>query len=648
MREHITSLPRWLKRLLMLFADLAILPIALWCAYALRLGTLTPPLGEGVWLMIAAPLFAIPIFIRLGLYRAIIRYIAPQATYTVVLGVTISTATLLGVDVFLRLDGVPRSVFIIYWFIAIIYIGGSRFLMRNYLARPSKALLHGREPVAIYGAGHSGTQLATVLSGGAQFIPVAFVDDDTALEGHLIGGLRVFSPDELSNIARQMGVHRVFLALPSASRSVRKTIIESLEAQAFRVQTLPTLDEIASGRATVDEFREVSAEDLLGRDLVPPRDELLSACITDRNVMVTGAGGSIGGALCRQIAKLRPKVLVLYELSEHALYAVEQNLRREVVRVSMEIRIVPLLGSILQEQRLEKAMRVYDIETVYHAAAYKHVPIVEHNVVEGLQNNVIGTWRIAEAALAANVKHFVLISTDKAVRPTNVMGASKRLAELVLQALAIRNVDTKFCMVRFGNVLGSSGSVVPLFERQIREGGPVTVTHQDITRYFMTMSEAAQLVIQAGALGRGGAVYLLDMGESVRIVELARKMIHLSGLEVRDEDNPEGDIAIEYTGLRPGEKLYEELLIGSDALATVHSRIWRGRESAMSWNDLLPLLNDIENHCRQDDCASALKLVHRAVPEYSPGEIHDHLCRANNMPKSNGGEKSGAHVVVIK
>lgn len=623
MKERLTALPRWAKRLLMLLADAAMLPLALWSAYALRLGNVTPDLGQGVWLLPAAPLFAIPVFIRFGLYRAIIRYIAPQAAYSVIAGVTISTATLLAVDVFLRLEGVPRSVFIIYWFIAILYIGGSRFLMRNYLARPTRALLHGREPVAIYGAGSGGTLLAANLSVGTQFVPVALIDDDRALHGHLVSGLRVFDPAALPTIARQMGVQQVFLAIPSASRAQRKAIIETLEAQAFRVQTLPSMEEIAAGLAALNDVREVSVEDLLGRDAVPPRAELLQACIHGRVVMVTGAGGSIGSELCRQIVALQPRALLLYELSEFALYAIEQELRLLCEKADAEIQLVALLGSVLQRERLERIMRAFRVETLYHAAAYKHVPIVEFNIIEGVRNNAFGTWCTAEAALSAGVQHFVLVSTDKAVRPTNVMGASKRLAELVLQALSERGDSTRFCMVRFGNVLGSSGSVVPLFEQQIRAGGPVTVTHPDICRFFMTMPEAAQLVIQAGAMGHGGEVYLLDMGEPVRIADMAKRMIHLSGMEVRDEAHPNGDIDIQFTGLRPGEKLYEELLIGSNAVTTVHPRIWRGRESALPWAQLEPFLERMESAGMQGNCVDMITLLHEAVPEYQPGGVHD-------------------------
>ena len=648
MKEQLTALPRWAKRLLMLLTDAAMLPLALWAAYALRLGSVSPDLGQGVWLLPAAPLFAIPVLIRLGLYRAIIRYIAPQAAYSVIAGVTISTATLLGVAVFLRLEGIPRSVFIIYWIIAILYIGGSRFFMRNYLARPTRALLHGREPVAIYGAGSGGTLLAANLNADSQFVPVAFVDDDRALHGHMVSGLRVFDPAALATIARQMGVQQVFLAIPSASRSQRKAIIEALEAQAFRVQTLPTMDEIARGLATLSDIREVSVEDLLGRDPVPPRAELLEACIRDRVVMVTGAGGSIGSELCRQIIALQPRKLLLYELSEYALYAIEQELRSELSRIGVNFEIVALLGSVLQRSRIENVMRSFGVDTLYHAAAYKHVPMVEHNVIEGIQNNAFGTWQAADAAYAAGVKHFVLISTDKAVRPTNVMGASKRLAELVLQALAERGGPTKFCMVRFGNVLGSSGSVVPLFEKQIQAGGPVTVTDPAICRYFMTLSEAAQLVIQAGAMGHGGEVYLLDMGEPVRIADLARRMIHLSGMEVRDESHPEGDIAIEYTGLRPGEKLYEELLIGSDAVATAHPRIWRGRESALAWVDLEPLLETMNRACVNGDCSQAVALLREAVPEYSPDGLYDHLWAAGRQPPNKNNAVSDARVFIVK
>jgi FlaA1/EpsC-like NDP-sugar epimerase len=519
---------------------------------------------------------------------------------------------------------VPASTWAIYLAVALLYVGGSRFLMRYiglYSAKP-----RGVKRVAIYGAGDAGARLSAALLGGSEFQPVAFFDDRKALHGSQINGIAVYAPDDLAKLVITRKIDRVLLAMPSASRRRRREVLSGLEPLGVHVQSLPDLADIISGAARIDELREVDVSDLLGRDPVPPNPQLFESCIRGKSVMVTGAGGSIGSELCRQILKVAPKRVVLVEMSELALYTVERELL-EIARVDqLDIEVIPLLGNASHLARLRDVMHAYGVQTVYHAAAYKHVPIVEHNVIRGIQNNVICTWNAAEAALQAGVETFVLISTDKAVNPTNVMGATKRLAELVLQGLQERSNSTRFCMVRFGNVLGSSGSVVPLFREQIRRGGPVTVTHPQVIRYFMTIPEAAQLVIQAGSMARGGDVFVLDMGRPVRIDDLARRMVNLMGLSVRDAHNPDGDIEILYTGLRSAEKLFEELLIGNNVTRTDHAMIMRAIEHSLPWERLQGLLEELQDAIDSFDVEMALKVLQDAVVEYRPAEdIRDHV-----------------------
>jgi FlaA1/EpsC-like NDP-sugar epimerase len=484
----------------------------------------------------------------------------------------------------------------------------------------------------IYGAGDAGISLLSVLKARRQYHVVAFVDDKRALQYRTLNGVKVFPSVQLSDLVQDGRVQKVLLALPAASRRRRHEIVSNLKNLAVRVQSVPDLSDIVSGRAKIDEFRDIDVSDLLGRDTVPPIESLFRSCIKGKSVMVTGAGGSIGSELCRQIIQLAPRRLVLFELSEFALYSIEQELRDFIVSRGLQIELLPLLGSVHHRQRVRDVMFSCDVQTVYHAAAYKHVPLVEHNMIEGLHNNVIGTWYTAEASLDAKVETFVLVSTDKAVNPTNVMGATKRFAELVLQALQSRNAKTRFCMVRFGNVLDSSGSVVPLFRDQIRRGGPVTVTHPEVTRYFMTIPEAAQLVIQAGAMSQGGDVFVLDMGQPVRIDSLARQMIALMGRTVRDESLPEGDIEIRYTGLRTAEKLYEELLIGTNVAGTDHPRILRAIEHSLPWERLQFLLDELLAALASYDCRRALLLLTEAVAEYEPeSEICDYVWRRRAM-----------------
>jgi FlaA1/EpsC-like NDP-sugar epimerase len=620
-------LPRNSKRAIMLTADLVMIPLVLYVAISLKLGSFRHTDLTGWWPYFAALATTVPVFVRLGLYRAIVRYIGGKAIHSVVAGVTISAVSMLLLD-FLVTGSLPVAAIAIYWALALVYVAGSRALVRDMFFFYGLRLRQP-EKVAIYGAGAAGARLFTMLLGGADFDPVAFVDDKSSLHGSHINGITVVPPSELPSLIKEHGVRRILLALPAASRRRRQEILMSIESLGAHVQSMPELSDLVSGRARIDELRDVDALDLLGRDPVPPDTALFRQCIENKSVMVTGAGGSIGSELCRQILTLRPFKLVLFEMSELALYNIEAELRQTCIKCDHDVEIVALLGNAHHRQRMRDVMSACRVQTVYHAAAYKHVPIVEHNMIEGLHNNVIGTWYAAESALETGVETFVLVSTDKAVNPANIMGASKRFAEIVLQGMQNRGAGrTRFCMVRFGNVLDSSGSVVPLFREQIRAGGPVTVTHRDVTRYFMTIPEAVQLVIQAGAMGRGGDVFVLDMGRPVRIDDLARRMIGLMGLTVRDEINPDGDIEIKYTGLRTAEKLFEELLIGTNVAGTDHPRIMRAIEHSLPWEKVQTLLNDLLAALATSDCKKALACLMEAVVEYRhDGEVQDEVWR---------------------
>lgn len=590
------SLKRSQKRLVSVAIDSVFLLFAFWFALLVRLDSVDVLFKSQYWGLIVLTIpMSIAGFIRLGLYRAVLRYIGSQAFTAIVAGVGISTIALVLLAYYGGVD-LPRTVPFIYAAFALVFVGGARALMRSLVGA---GINRRGEPVIIYGAGVSGRQTAIALAQSHEYHPVAFVDDDESLHNTSIQGLHVYASNQLSKLIKQRPTTRVLLAMPSASRSRRQEIINQLEPLTVKVMTLPAMADLVSGDKLFSDVKEVEIEDLLGRDSVAPRQHLLTANIKNKVVMVTGAGGSIGSELCRQILKQLPKQLVLFELSEFALYSIERELSATATELGIDVEIVPIMGSVQRENRVQAVMQAFKVQTVYHAAAYKHVPLVEHNVVEGVRNNVFGTLYTARAAIAAKVETFVLVSTDKAVRPTNVMGTTKRMAELALQALAKENHHTRFCMVRFGNVLGSSGSVVPLFRKQIANGGPVTVTHPEITRFFMTIPEASQLVIQAGAMGKGGDVFVLDMGKSVKIIDLAAKMIRLSGYDVKDEANPNGDIAIEFTGLRPGEKLYEELLIGDDVTGTDHERIMTANEIYLPWVELELILNRLDKACHE-------------------------------------------------
>ncbi len=623
--QALLALPRQQKRLIMLLADAVAIPLSLWAALTLKFDRLDPYLERTAAYFLVALGASLAIFSMLGLYRAVVRFMGPRSMLTVVTGVTLSVAVVVVFDRFLSNSEVPLSAFAIFWAVALLYAVGSRFLVRYLFSQTLNGKSAAR--VAIYGAGDAGARLSSVLLGGPDFQPVAFVDDKKSLQGSSINGLTVFGPEVLPQLVREQQIDRILLAMPSASRRRRREILTALEPLGVHVQSLPHLSDLIAGKARIDELRDVEVGDLLGRDPVPPNPRLFGSCIRGKCVLVTGAGGSIGSELCRQILQLSPSRLVLFEMSEIALYTIERELSEIAARDRLTVEMVPLLGNAHHRQRVREVLSAYSVQTVYHAAAYKHVPIVEHNVVEGIHNNVISTWYTAEAAMETGVETFVLISTDKAVNPANVMGATKRMAELVLQGLQERSSSTRFCMVRFGNVLASSGSVVPLFQEQIRRGGPVTVTHPDVIRYFMTIPEAAQLVIQAGSMAKGGDVFVLDMGRPVRIDDLARRMVSLMGLTVRDADHPDGDIEIEYTGLRTAEKLFEELLIGTNVTGTDHPMILRAMEHRLPWMRMQQILNELLGALSSFDCNRALTMLAESVAEYNSQavEIRDHV-----------------------
>ena len=621
MFDGFLELPRVYKRVLSVFSDVFALTFSIWAAYALRL-------DQQYWVpdqkqsLVAAVtvLFTISVFIKLGLYRAVIRYLSDKAFLTIVYGVFASCIIFI-VFGYLLHAFVPRSVPVIYGALAFIFVGGTRMSVRMLVQHSFNS---GKEWVAIVGAGETGAQLAKALQQGTEYHPVVFIGLLQTNHKALIAGVPVLALDHLEQAVRVHRVKRVLLALDTEKQIDRRQLLKRLEALKLPVQTVPSMSELVAGQARINDIRDLEIEDLLGRDPVRPDNAQVAASLYKKVVMVTGAGGSIGSELCRQIIHHRPRVLVLFEQSEYSLYAIERELQAINRIDGLGVEIHPLLGNVAHRRRCEMVMRSFRIETVYHAAAYKHVPLVEHNVIEGVQNNVFGTLHAAEAAITAGVERFVLISTDKAVRPTNVMGASKRMAELVLQGLAQRQSKTVFSMVRFGNVLGSSGSVVPLFRDQIRDGGPITVTHQDIIRYFMTIPEASQLVLQAGSMGRGGEVFVLDMGEPVKIADLARKMIHLMGLVEKTPDQPEGDIEVVFTGLRPGEKLFEELLIGDDPQGTSHPRIMMAREVSMAWDDLELVLSKLSRASQEFDCSQIVETLKSAPTGFTPnGSVAD-------------------------
>jgi len=626
--EKLIELPRNIKQTFLLLMDMVFVSGAMWAALALRMGDTAIHLGAvEAFCAVFTVLFSAIIFLRLGLYRAVIRFMGQQAIWAVITAVSYSTL-LLGAFIFFAQADVPRSMPFYYWAISLLLIGGTRLAVRAYYQAKLRSM---SEKVIIYGAGESGRQLLTALHHGDQYRAVVFVDDDASLQHSVINGLQVARAMDIGRLILEHDITQILLAIPSALPERRKEIINSLVGLPVYVRTVPKINELVSGLASVNQIQDIELDELLGRDLVPPHPELMDRCITDKVVMVTGAGGSIGSELCRQILRSRPQELLLLDSSEYVLYNIERELKDLAEALDISLEIIALLGSVQDQRRLESVYKTFAVQTVYHAAAYKHVPMVEYNVAEGVANNVFGTWFAAEAARKANVETFVLVSTDKAVRPTNIMGASKRFAEMILQGMAQRKSTTRFCMVRFGNVLGSSGSVVPLFREQINTGGPVTVTHPDVSRYFMSIAEAAQLVLQASAMGTGGDVFVLNMGEPVRIVDLARRMIRLSGYEM-DHDTHIGEhIEIQFTGLRPGEKLHEELLLGTNVEGTGHPMIMRAEEECLPYEQMHLHLMDLLKYCDQMDCANITSVLNAAVSGFG-----DHQVRYDHVWKKQG------------
>ena len=619
--DSLLALPRNIKKVIFVIHDAVVIFVAFWFAQNLKASYSQEWAEPANWLAFAATaVLTILLFTRLGLYRAVTRYVSTKVLTTAVLGSAIS-GVLFFLSVLLFEQRLRLALPVAYFLMLVVLIAGSRIMLRTMLTnRHRKQMI----PVIIYGAGQSGRQLLEAIKQVSEYNAVAFVDDNTAIQRMVIYDLPVHKPSEIGNLINRYGVEKILLAIPSASTEVRKNIIHQLEAYPCEVLTIPGMKDLVDGKISASSLKKVSVVDLLGRDPVAPRPELMAADISGKVVMVTGAGGSIGSELCRQIIRNQPAKLILFELSEFSLYSIDKELRDFQTASGTAIEVLPILGSVQHRKRLFTIMQAFGVQTVYHAAAYKHVPMVEFNTIEGVRNNIYGTMFCAQAAIDARVETFVLISTDKAVRPTNTMGASKRMAELVLQALAAEpGQSTRFCMVRFGNVLGSSGSVVPVFEQQIAIGGPVTLTHADITRYFMTIPEAAQLVIQAGAMGKGGDVFVLDMGDSVKIIDLAKQMIRLSGLEVKDAAHPEGDIEIQVTGLRPGEKLYEELLIGDEVQKTTHPRIMTASEVMLPWNVLSDIITRMDEACRESDQLTLRRLLLEAPTGFAP---KDDIC----------------------
>lgn len=622
MHLHTIPLSRTLKQIFLMFADGIMIVVALALSFALLDKDFFSLEQRFYFYLAVATASSILIFARIGLYRALVLYMGLQSGFQVLQGVSIATCLLAASYFFSQSpQSTDYSILPIFWMIALLFIGGSRFVAKVLLQNLIQNF-RPKEPVIIYGAGSSGMQLVVALQNGDQYLPVAFVDDSHRMIGSTVHGIRVFSPNSLYELIESFSVRQILLAIPSATHAERKEILNRLEHLPVHVKTVPDLFDMVSGKVGVDEIRDIDIEDLLGRDIVPPNPELLGACISGQSVMVTGAAGSIGSELCRQIITINPAKLILLDSFEYGLYELENELREALLEIEngSKIEIYALLGSVCNRTQIENAIRSFKVDTVYHVAAYKQVPMVEKNIIEGVQNNIFGTLIAAQSAEKHAVKNFVLISTDKAVRPTNFMGATKRFAEQVLQAMAQRDGATKFSMVRFGNVLGSSGSVVPLFRKQISSGGPVTVTHPEVTRYFMTVQEAAQLVIQAGSMATGGDVFVLDMHDPIRIVDLAKKMVHLMGYDIKDENSYRGDIAIEYTGLRPGEKLYEELLIGESVTGTEHPKIMRAEEDTLPWEKLNELLKKLDRACQELNLQEIREILIVAVDGFEPKE----------------------------
>jgi FlaA1/EpsC-like NDP-sugar epimerase len=614
----VLALPRWVKRLSALAVDSALCVLTLWLAFSLRLDTWEFLSGIQLLTIPVSLAVALPLFVVNGLYRAIFRYIGWAAFLAIIRAVAMYGLIFMLAFTFISVPGIPRTVGIMQPLLLLLAVSISRLVTRQLLGAPYRRELNknAQRNVLIYGAGTIGRQLTSALLNGGQLSVRGYLDDDKNLHGSLINGVRVYAPNELKDIVTLLNVKTVLLAVPNITAERRMTIIESLRGVGVAVRLVPNVSEIAQGRVYMADFQELAIDDLLGRPPVAPYEDLLTRNIKGKVVMVTGAGGSIGSELCRQILQVGPERLILFEQNEFTLYSIHAELvRNDPLKEDL---VVALLGSVRDPKRMADIMESFKPHTVYHAAAYKHVPIVEQNPVEGISNNVFGTLETARVAIEKGVKSFVLVSTDKAVRPTNIMGASKRVAELVLQALAAKHPDITFSMVRFGNVLGSSGSVVPLFRQQIANGGPITLTDPEMTRYFMTIPEASQLVIQAGAMGKGGDVFVLDMGEPVKIIDLARRMVELSGMTIKDNTNTDGDIEFIMTGQRPGEKLYEELLIGNNPASTIHPRIMTAQEEFFPWPELQAMLEKLKIAMDANDLVEVRRLMGVMVSGFRP------------------------------
>lgn len=614
--QLLLNVSRKKKRIITIIYDIIAINFSLYFAIALRLDTfLFPFTSKEAASILVTLIITIYSFIKLGMYRAILRYMTIPALGNIFLALIIS-ALALSLSSFFFQSFIPRSVPFIYAGLGMLTLGGPRVLIRAIYYQYYK---RKKPNVFIYGAGSTGRELAYALIQGDEYHPVAILDDDPSKIGHIIFGIRTYHSSEFRELRHLYRPVKLLLAINNINKGARLRLVEKLSVLPIQIQSVPSVEDIATGKAQSTEIHDLTISDLLGRAPVTPNEELLTKNITGKNVLITGAGGSIGSELCRQILSKHPHTLVLFELNEYNLYKIDQELASIKQNLKFDTKIVSALGSVQKLKRTQQLLYTYEINTVYHAAAYKHVPIVEDNIIEGIRNNVFGTLNTALAAIETGVEHFTLISTDKAVRPTNIMGASKRMAELVLQALADKQNTTTFTMVRFGNVLGSSGSVVPLFKDQIRKGGPVTVTHPDIIRYFMLIPEAAQLVIQAGAMGNNGQVFVLDMGEPVRILDLARRMIHLMGFkEAINESTEDGDIAIRFTGLRPGEKLYEELLISDNVEGSSHKKIMTARENSLTWKEMETLLSDLDSYCHDFDIEGVREMLLKAPTGYTP------------------------------
>ncbi len=618
--QQVLALPRPAKRVIALVFDACLCIITVWIAFCFRFNDWYLMTGVQFWTIPVSLVIALPLFITFGLYRAIFRFMGWAAFSTVIKCVLIYGAVYMVIFTVIGVPTVPRTVGILQPMLLLLAVGLSRFVARYFLYDAYSEILGEAAPIRtlVYGAGTQGRQLVSALGHSAEFKVVGFLDDDKGLKGMSLNGVKIYSPLNIEKVCADLEVKTVLLALPQIDRARRNEIIERLRSARVAVRTVPDISAIATGQAQLTDLQDLDVEDLLGRTAVLPNTALLDQNVRDRIVLVTGAAGSIGSQLCREIAKLHPKALLFLDQNEFGIYSLQGELAGEGAEPPFPI--VPLLADVCDEHRINTIIQTWKPATVYHAAAYKHVPLVEQNPAEGVKTNVFGTLTVSKAALAAGVERMILVSTDKAVRPTNVMGATKRLAEMILQALAEQHGSTTFSMVRFGNVLGSSGSVVPLFRQQISRGGPITLTHEDITRFFMTVPEAAQLVIQAGAMASGGDVYLLDMGEPVKIIDLARRMVELSGLTVQDEQNPGGDISIVTTGLRPGEKLYEELLINDNPQVTDHPKIRRAREQFLGWAQLSAKLDTLAQFARDGDARRLKAALSDLVPGYSPME----------------------------